>query len=320
MMGMPLVDMPLEDLLKYQGRNPKPEDFDEYWDRALSELADINPDIRLEKYSLTSQSAECFDLSFSSVGGERVRAKYVRPRGKKNCPAILQFHGYSWYGGDWSQKLNYVGEGIAIASLDCRGQGGESPDTSSYQGTTHKGQIVRGLEGPADGLYFRKVFLDTAMLARVVANFDEIDPTRLGASGGSQGGGLTLACAALAPIKMSAPVFPFLCDYKRVWEMDLAKDAYSELQYFFKLRDPRHMREDEFFTKLGYIDCQNLAPRIKGEVMLFAGLMDTICPPSTYFAAYNKITSKKQHVIYPDFGHETLVGSDDLIWEFFSSL
>ena len=35
-------------------------------------------------------------------------------------------------------------------------------------------------------------------------------------------------------------------------------------------------------------------------------LMDNICPPSTQFATYNKITSKKEAFIYRDFGHEEL--------------
>ena len=98
------------------------------------------------------------------------------------------------------------------------------------------------------------------------------------------------------------------------------KDAYEELKYYFKMRDPRHERETEILTKLGYIDLQFLAPRIKAEVLLFAGLMDTITPPSTYFAAYNKISSKKNHVVYHDFGHEGLPGADDLIWEFMHDL
>jgi len=33
---------------------------------------------------------------------------------------------------------------------------------------------------------------------------------------------------------------------------------------------------------------------------LGVGLMDTVCPPSTQFAAYNKITSKKTLSIFPD--------------------
>jgi cephalosporin-C deacetylase len=47
--------------------------------------------------------------------------------------------------------------------------------------------------------------------------------------------------------------------------------------------------------------------------------MDAICPPSTQFAAYNKITSPKQYVLYPDYGHEGLPGNSDLAFNFFSS-
>ena len=63
--------------------------------------------------------------------------------------------------------------------------------------------------------------------------------------------------------------------------MDLAKDAYQELKDYFRLFDPTHAREDEVFTTLGYIDVQHLAKRIKGEVLMAVGLMDTVCPPST---------------------------------------
>ena len=44
--------------------------------------------------------------------------------------------------------------------------------------------------------------------------------------GGSQGGALALACAALEPrLKRIAPTNPFLCDYQRVWQIDLAQDT-----------------------------------------------------------------------------------------------
>jgi cephalosporin-C deacetylase len=44
--------------------------------------------------------------------------------------------------------------------------------------------------------------------------------------------------------------------------------------------------------------------------------MDTICPASTQFAMYNKITAPKNIVIYPDFGHETLQGFNDKVMQF----
>ena len=50
------------------------------------------------------------------------------------------------------------------------------------------------------------------------------------------------------------------------------------------------------------------------------GLMDTICPPSTQFAAYNRIKSDKEMILYPDFGHEDLPGSTDRIFEFLAEM
>ncbi len=67
---------------------------------------------------------------------------------------------------------------------------------------------------------------------------------------------------------------------------------------------------------MGYVDVQHLAPRIQAEVLMGCGLMDSICPPSTQFAAYNKISGKKEVIFYPDFGHEGLPGFGDVTFEF----
>lgn len=315
---MPLIDMPLEQLYQYQGTNPKPEDFDAYWARALAELDAVDPQVKLSPSDFQTPQAECFDLYYSGVRGARIHAKYVRPRGSGGPqPVVLLFHGYSGNAGDWIDKLSYASLGFSVLAMDCRGQGGSSEDTGGVKGTTQNGHIIRGLDDHPDNLLFRHIFLDTAQLARIAFGLPEADPNRIYAAGGSQGGALTLACAALEPrIAKLAPVFPFLCDYKRVWEMDLAKDAYGELRSFFRYYDPLHEREDEIFTRLGYIDLQHLAGRIRGEVLMMTGLMDNICPPSTQFAAYNKMTAKKRLIIYPDFGHEHLPGCNDKTIQF----
>jgi cephalosporin-C deacetylase len=188
--------------------------------------------------------------------------------------------------------------------------------------TTQGGMIIRGLSDPdPDRLLMRDVFLDTAQLARLVMAFPNVDASRVGAFGGSQGGGLTLACASLEPgIKRLCPTYPFLTDYKRVWDMDLTPGAYVEIRTYFRLFDPNHKRENEIFTKLGYIDVQHLTNRIKGETLMLTGLMDTVCPPSTQFAAYNKITAPKRLEIWPDFGHETLPGSADITYQWMLGL
>jgi len=319
---MPIVDMPLEKLKEYKGINPRPKDFDEYWERALNEMRSIDPCVELIPSSFQVPFAECFDLYFTGVKNARIHAKYLRPKGVvKPHPAIIQFHGYTANSGDWSDKLGYVAMGYSVAAMDCRGQGGLSEDVGGVKGTTINGHIIRGLSDDPDQLLFRQIFLDAAQLASIVMSMPEVDENRVGAMGGSQGGGLTLACASLEPrIKKAVSVYPFLCDYQRVWEMDLAKDAYEELRIYFRRFDPLHEREKEIFTKLGYIDVQHLVKRIRGDVMMAVGLMDTVCPPSTQFAAYNKIEAKKELVIYPDFGHESLPGFNDKTMEFMATL
>ncbi len=320
---MPMIDMPLEELRVYRGINPKPADFDAYWAAALAELEATAPAPEFLPAEFQTPFAECFDLWFTGVGGARVYAKYLRPRHSKEVPhpAVLQFHGYSGSSGDWQDKLGLAALGFSVAALDVRGQGGRSQDPGGALGNTLHGHIIRGLDDAPEKLFYRSVFLDTVQLARVVMALPEVDARRVGAMGMSQGGALTLACAALEPrIRRLAPMCPFLCDYRRVWEMDLAKDAYEELRNWFRRFDPRHARETEIFTRLGYVDCQHLAPRIRGEVLMAVGLMDEICPPSSQFAAYNRITAPKEMALFPDFAHEHYPGFMDQAFQFMAGL
>jgi cephalosporin-C deacetylase len=315
---MPLIDLPLEELYAYQGRNPKPADFDAYWERALAELAAQPDEVDLIPAEFESSIADCYHLWFTGVGGSRVHAKYLRPKAKAKGPGALLFHGYSWHSGDWNDKLALVSEGFSVMALDCRGQGGLSHDQGTHEGTTFYGHIIRGVADPnPDRMLYRQLYLDTAQIARIMMGMPEVDPERIVALGGSQGGGLTLACAGLVPqIKRAAPAYPFLCDWKRVWEMDLAGGAYQAIRDWFKFFDPCHEAENEFWNRMGYIDVQHLAPRVQAEVLMACGLMDQTCPPSTQFAAYNKISGKKNVVIYPDFAHEGLPGFSDMTFQF----
>ena len=186
---MPVVDMPLDKLKTYQGLNPRPEDFDAYWEAALSEMRALDADVELKRSEFQTDFAECFDLWFTGVGGARVHAKYYRPLNRPEPhPAVLFFHGYSGNCGDWSQKLGYAAAGFTVAALDCRGQGGPSEDAGGVKGTTLRGHIVRGLDDAPEKLYYRQMYLDTAQLARIVMDMPEVDASRVGATGGSQGG------------------------------------------------------------------------------------------------------------------------------------
>jgi len=320
---MPALDFPLEKLQSYRGSSPLPKDFDAYWERALNELDAIPLEYTLEPGPFSAPGVKCQYLYFIGVGGARVCCKLLHPEDtSKKMPAIAMFHGYSMNSGGWVEKLPYAYSGFCVLAMDVRGQMGSSDDNLQVPGNTLRGHIIRGLsKNDPDKLFYRNIFLDTAQAARILMNMDFVDENRVGATGASQGGALTLTCAALEPrVKMNAPMYPFLSDYKRTWEMDLYKHAYEELSYYIRNLDPRHQRVDEMFEMLGYIDVANLATRIKGETYMFITLMDEICPPSTQFAAYNRIEAKKSCEIYPNHGHEELPESAELIYDFFKGL
>lgn len=315
---MPILDMPLKELLVYTGVNECPADLDAFWNEGIAEMEALGTDCELVP-AYSTPAAECYDMYFTGVGGARIHAIFIRPKHiEKPVPAVAEFHGYTGDCGSFRSKLCWAAAGMCAAALDCRGQGGRSEDNGRVLGNTHHGHIIRGLDdGDPRKLYYRSVYLDTAQLVRILMAMDIVDETRVGAYGGSQGGGLTLACAALSPkLNRAAPQYPFLSDYRRVWDMDLAKDAYAELAEYFRHFDPLHEREAEVFTRLGYIDVHNMAHRIKARVRMYTGLMDNICPPSTQFAAYNNILSEKDYRIYPDFGHEGFPLQEDDVMKF----
>lgn len=319
---MPILDMPLEQLKTYQGRNECPADIDEYWDKAIAEMEVLGTDYELVPSEVQFPGAECYHLYFTGVGGARIHAKFIKPaKLEGKAPAVVCFHGYSGDSHSYFSRLGYTNAGFVVAALDCRGQGGPSEDVGGVKGNTLNGHIIRGLDDDKEKLYYRSVYLDCAQLARILMAMPFVDETKVAATGNSQGGGLTLACAALTPtLNRAAAIHPFLCDYRRVWEMDLAKDAYKEIKDYFFWFDPKHERESEVFERLGYIDNQHMAHRIKAKIKLFTGLMDNVCPPSTQFAAYNKIQSQKEVVLYPDYGHQYLPGHDDEILMFLAEM
>lgn len=311
-------DLPLEELQAYAGITPRPEDLDAYWATALHELHGVPADARFVAAPFQTPAGACYHLHFTGTGGARIHAKLILPhRISAPVPAVVRFHGYSGHSGEWADLLPYAAMGWAVAALDCRGQAGQSEDPGGRSGTTWRGHVIRGLGDAAEKLYYRAVYLDAVRLAQLMMAHEAVDATRVSATGFSQGGGLSLACAALEPaIAKVAAQCPFLCDFKRVWQLDLVKDAYEELGYFFRRFDPLHARADEYWTRLGYIDVQHLAPRIRGETLFVTGLMDTVCPPSTQFAAYNRITAAKQMLVYPDFQHEAYNGAADRVLQF----
>jgi cephalosporin-C deacetylase len=196
--------------------------------------------------------------------------------------------------------------GYAHLIMDTRGQGstwstGDTPDPEP-DGTNphHPGFMTRGVLNP-ETYYYRRVFTDGCRAVEAAQSFDAIDRDRIATTGGSQGGGITIAVTALSPaVKVAMPDVPFLCHFRRATTIE-DTNPYNEIaRYCLVHRD----KVEQVFNTLDYFDGVNFAARAKANTLFSVGLMDKICPPSTVYAAYNYWQGPKDIRIYQFNQHE----------------
>jgi cephalosporin-C deacetylase len=184
--------------------------------------------------------------------------------------------------------------------MDCRGQNGQSQDAQTYPEGHQLGWMTQGIRDPHT-YYYRYVYADAVRALELLAHREEVDAKRIAVTGISQGGGLSLAAAALSerPL-LCLPDIPFLCDFKRAIAIAQA-GPYAEIPAFIKAHPDQY---ENVIRTLSYTDCLNLAPWVNCRTVICNCLWDDVCPPSTIFAVFHYISAEKQIEVYPFHKHE----------------
>ncbi len=297
---MPIVDMKLEDLRAYQPAPNSPPDLDQFWGRTLAESAQAPLNAQLEKLDYPVPELDVYRIYYDGWRGARICGWFIARAGARSQSTMVFYHGYSGNKGQVYDYLGWALQGYTVLAVDVRGQAGESADSDVYPGGHVTGWMTKGITSP-DTYYYRGVYVDCVRALDFAVNRPEVDADRIGIAGVSQGGGLSLAVAALdRRPKLSMPEVPFLCDFRRALDVT-DKNPYQEIaMYCHRFPD----RVETVFNTLSYVDNLNLADRISCPVLVTVGLQDLICPPSTIFGTYHRIASEKEIRVYPFGGHE----------------
>ena len=320
---MPFSAERLAELEACRGKNPIPADFDEFWAARIAEADAVPLDYEILPSDQIPELGSCtyYDLYFTGMEGARVYAKYAVPKvpGDGPVPLVLQFHGYPGCTRSWAEQSSWPGIGCAILSMDNPGQGGRSEDVGGFKGTTVSGHLIAGVDGGPENLYYVRLYQDQHILCRIVRELEGIDLSRVYVNGSSQGGGMGIACCALNPdlVNRASILYPFLSDFREVWELGADEIAYDGIRYYSRWFDADGERADEWFGTLGYVDSLSFTHLVRCPVLFGTGLADVVCPPETQFAVYNALTCPKKHLLYPDFGHEEIQAFDDQIIRFY---
>lgn len=283
-------------------------DFDQYWSKALADLSRVAPNFSIHKVDTLCKKSkrDVYIAEMKSIGGITIRGYYFVPRTSGKHSVVLQVPGY---GGGFENLDGLLNDDTdrAELALCVRGHG-------ISRDQFNPGFGVPGVWGyklfNSDSVSYRGIYMDCVRAVEFLCSRPEIDATRIGVKGGSQGGGLALATAALCADRISA------CAYFDPFPSDTRDED--------KIRT---MCETELKNSLAYygnpcsfidvmniqdlIDTRSFASRIKCPVLYIAALFDDDCPVHGGFSVYNLLTGPKMYKVYPGDGHMQGFTHDD---------
>ncbi len=281
---------------------PEP-DLDAYWQRALAELAAVPPAFHVERDPVQSTDRhDVFTVEMASVEGVTLRAWYILPKNAADLgplPVVLAVPGYS---AAMQPEWFMTDDDMAWLALDIRGHG-RSADVVN-PGFGSPGFVGYRVLEPEHYVY-KGAYLDCGRALEFLASRPEIDASRIAVSGGSQGGGLSYASAALFPehVALCVAGMPFLGDFA---DHQAIRDVYrTEMEGYLPPGEPEQWAT--LRRSMNLIDTACLADRIRCPVFMGTGLFDDDCPPHIGFSVFNRVQTPKAYRLYPNAAH--LVGA-----------
>ena len=190
---------------------------------------------------------------------------------------------------------------------------GNLPDTPyRHPSLADADYITSGIASPQTYVY-RAIIGHCLRALEVLGEQPEVSADRLMVGGMSQGGGLALVTAALAPsVKLCLADMPWLCALDLALSL-LDRNKYKKLSAG-RYPDARGLIADyadahpetagQVYETYAYFDPLSHAASITCPTQMSAGGRDPSCKPPTIYAVYNALTCKKEMLYLPDTGHD----------------
>jgi len=266
-----------------------PADFDEFWAAQKEKLAAVPVNPRLTPVKSPLNDADCFDLQADCIGAP-VSGYYARPAGAKpkSLPIILTVHGAgvrsSSLGGaaGWAQK--------GMLALDINAHGIPNGKPAEFYKNLADGELkdyrARGRES-RETVYFLGMFLRLVRALDFLTAQPEWDGRTVVVHGSSQGGYQSLVAAGLDPrVTFFAAGVPAGCDHTGF--------KAGRVNGWPKFIATGEMPPPNVVEAVRYYDAVNFVTRSKAAGIVAVGFIDTTCPPSSVYTAYNAVPGKKQ--------------------------
>ena len=299
-----------------------------------------------ERKAVLAPGIDAFEVQVAdSLFGAGVSAYLARPAGAKprSLPAVLLVHGAGVYTSDLQSAMRWAGgggpgedRGPPALAMDMNAHGIPNGKAESFYQNLAAGELadyrIHGRED-RDKCYFLGMLLRLVRAIDVLTIQPEWDGRTVAVFGVSQGGLQAIAAAGLNADRVTffAAGVPAGCDHtghlatspRTCGWPQIARQPHagadqpavdeavrpnrrSPLPHSFPHRE-------DAVAQVRYFDCVNFASRATAPSQWSVGLIDTVCPPTSVFAAYNALPLSNQKAMHLDAwaGHEHTPGADE---------
>ena len=280
----------------------EPEDFRQFWDACLAELAKVPMKATVKEIPAIQEKRGAFvlkDVRVSCVDDVPVSGYLVMPRNAKpkSLPAVVSYHGAGV-----SSAKPYYREGAI--SFDVNAHGIENGQKGPFYADLYKQKLEKywlmGKES-RETFYFKGMYLRAVRALQYVKSLPEWNGKVLVSFGASQGGAQSLAAAALDPdVTLCIADVPAMSDHGAT-----VAGHRAGWPKFYSVK--RGVPSDAALAKtVQYFDSNKFAKYIRCPVYLSTGLVDFTCSPTSVYTVYNSLNVEKHLEIIPNGTHNSL--------------
>ncbi|MES2594916.1 MAG: acetylxylan esterase [Verrucomicrobiota bacterium] len=292
---------------------PMPEDFDSFWAAQKAALAKVPMKFTLAPVTIQAKTADGFDAQIECLGAP-VSGYYARPKEAKAkaYPAILFVHGAGVDGSSlgptyWAEREG----GMLAMDINAHGLPNGKPVEFYKQQDAGPLQNYRFIgRSDREKNYFKGMFLRLVRAIDFLTAQPEWDGKTVIVYGGSQGGFQAFAAGGLDErVTFICAGVPAGCDHTGI-----SVDRINGWPKLVSITDGK-ANEAELQTAR-YFDNVNFAQRCHAKgAAVTVGFIDTVCPPTSVYAAYNALTVPKQIHIDTLSGHTSTPAASKFMQE-----
>ena len=268
-----------------------------FWSKTREQLAKVPLDASVESIKASSDvTVTTHRVVMTSFENVKIRAWYTVPSSpppQSGWPAVMEMPSE---GGRFVYPGYLAQFGYATLTIHPRGQG---ESVHEWQMEGDPGNIHYKLAKNVtdrERYYHRGAYMDCIRGLDFLHSRPEVNSTRLGVWGSSQGGGLTLATASLDRRPKAVAVrIPSLCNLPQAVELNA--EGWKELHDH--LAEHPQERAAAMET-LAYFDNLNLVDAITCPTLISVAEVDANHPYSAVMSVFEKIQALKSIIVYPD--------------------